>query len=167
MTTPTQGELEAVWSDTILPSLVVKAKSRFSAGRWIDSDADAVVYALPNQRALDRCADAKELVTDALSAHFGRPVSLRLTLDAGGGPPPPGRGGRSSGPTESEPARARRSGSGSGSKEPAGAAPDDGPDPDDYESYNPDELADAHDAAATSIERITSVFAGAELVTDE
>jgi DNA polymerase-3 subunit gamma/tau len=85
---PTRDELTLAWGDTILGSLNGPARPRFAAGRFVGVDRDAVLFALPNQVHRDRCESVRADVEAALSAHFGRPVPLRLVVDQSTAPPP-------------------------------------------------------------------------------
>jgi DNA polymerase-3 subunit gamma/tau len=97
---PSRDELTLAWGDKVLLSLSPRAKSRFRVGRFVESEGGRATFALPNAIHRDRCEEVRVDVEQALAAHFGRPVPLRLvTEDApgtagspaitGGGPPPP------------------------------------------------------------------------------
>ncbi len=98
---PSRDELTLAWGDKVLLALSPRAKSRFRVGRFVASEGDRATFALPNAIHRDRCEEVRVDVEQALEAHFGRPVPLRLltedpgaggTLGAGpaaaGGPPP-------------------------------------------------------------------------------
>src|SRR3546814_14979342 len=59
--------------------------------RFVASEADAAVFALGNGPTRDHCEKKRPEVEAALSAHFGRPIRLRLVVedDAAGSPSRP------------------------------------------------------------------------------
>ena len=78
---PSRDELTLAWGDSVLRSLSPRAKARFGVGRFVASEAGAAVFALPNAIHRDRCLEVKVDVEQALAAHFGRPVPLRLITE--------------------------------------------------------------------------------------
>jgi len=84
---PSRDELTLAWGDVVLASLSPKAKSRFSAGRFLAVDGGKVRFALPNKMHRDRCEDVKAEVEGALSAHFGTPLTLQLVVETAGQAP--------------------------------------------------------------------------------
>ena len=88
---PTRDQLTLAWGDTILARLPGPARARFAAGRFVDIDDGYAVFALPNAIHTSRCEEYRAHVEEALAAHFGRPVPLRLTVDGGAPPPEPPR----------------------------------------------------------------------------
>jgi hypothetical protein len=106
----------------------------FSAGRFASVDDDAAVLALPNAIMRAKCEEKREELESALAAHFGRPVPVRLVVDAATAPSP--------------------------AADAAGlGAPPDGDDPVDLS-----ELVDAPADHRTGIDRLTEAFPGAEVV---
>jgi DNA polymerase III subunit gamma/tau len=83
---PSRDELTLAWGDSILGKLSGAAKARFAAGRFVDVADDAAVFALPNEMHRSRCEEVRDAVEGALAAHFGRPVPLRLTVEAPAAP---------------------------------------------------------------------------------
>jgi len=79
---PTRDELTKAWGDSVLSTLSGKARARYSPGRFIDSAGGQAVFALPNAHYIDRCNEVKGDVEQALAAHFGRPVPLKLVVEA-------------------------------------------------------------------------------------
>jgi DNA polymerase III subunit gamma/tau len=79
---PTRDELTKAWGDTVLASLPRKAQARFAAGRFVAVEDGAAVFALPNGIHRDRCEEVRAEVEQALAQHLGKPVPLRLTVDA-------------------------------------------------------------------------------------
>jgi len=133
---PTRDELTLAWGDSILAGLKGKAKARFGSGRWIGVDT-AAVFALPNPTHRDRCEECRSDVEAALSAHFGRPVPVRLTVEEEDAHPETGQ--------------------------PSG---DQGTPPED-DAVDLSGLVDATDTGATTLARITDAFPGSELVEGE
>ena len=79
---PSRDELTLAWGDKVLGALTGSAKARFAAGRFVDVADGAAVFALPNDMHRTRCEEVRPAVEAALAAHFGRPVPLRLTVEA-------------------------------------------------------------------------------------
>lgn len=132
---PSRDELTLAWGDTVLVSLSPRAKSRFRVGRFVESEGGRATFALPNAIHRDRCEEVRVDVEQALAAHFGRPVPLRLVTED-----PPGT---------------------AGSPAVAGGAP---PPPDD-ESIDLDDLQDAPPAEVRSpLDHVLSAFEGATVV---
>jgi hypothetical protein len=68
------------------------ARSRFSTGRFQDVADGAAVLALPSTIMRDLCEERRPELEGALEAHFGRPVPVRLVVDAGTGAVEPAAG---------------------------------------------------------------------------
>jgi hypothetical protein len=139
---PNRDDLTLAWGDSVLSALSGRAKARFGAGRWLDVRDGAAIYAVPNKPHLDRCEDCRDEVEAALAAHFGQPVPVRLVIDDGGS---------DGSPASRAPGDAMAGG--------AGASADG-----EHEHVDLSELRDATDAGVSSLERITNLFPGAELV---
>jgi DNA polymerase-3 subunit gamma/tau len=84
---PERDVLVQAWGDHILRTLPARAKVLFAAGRFVASEDGAVLFALPNAAHRDRCAEVRPVVEEALSAHFGVAVPLRLVVDSPGPAP--------------------------------------------------------------------------------
>jgi hypothetical protein len=65
----------------VLGQLTPRARARFRAGRFSGVEREVAMFALPDQFHRDRCQEVKQEVEEALSAHFGRTVRLRLMVD--------------------------------------------------------------------------------------
>lgn len=78
---PSREELTIAWGDSILPKLRPGVKVYVSAGRFIDVDRGAAVYALPDKGLLTRAEPLVAEIQAAIAAHFGRPVPIRLILE--------------------------------------------------------------------------------------
>lgn len=78
---PTRDELTLAWGDEVVKRLSPKARSRFMGGRFVDGEGDGATFALPNSIHRDRCSEVRVEVEEALSAHFGRKVPLRLVTE--------------------------------------------------------------------------------------
>ena len=127
------------WGDHVLARLPGRARARFRAGRFSGVDGEVAVFALPDPFHRDRCKECQSEVEEALSAHFGRPIRLRLEVDTGAVTPaaPAPR------QTVAEP-----------------PPPDDVDEPVDWE-----ELTDAPPGGVASpIEHVLQAFQGAEVV---
>lgn len=149
------------WRSQVMSRLSNRARARYGAGRFIDVDTHAV-FALPNPIHRDRCEDLRPEVESALADHFGWPVPLRLVADGdpgvpvGGTPAPPA--------TESERGSAPRPEPDKPASAPGGDATEERDELDHIGDV--DELDDADVASPGSVERITELFPGAEVVDD-
>jgi hypothetical protein len=122
----------------LLDSLSQKVRARFKGGHIL-SVADGVVsFGVPNAIARDRCLQVGPELEAALAQHFGQPVRVDVTLDAGASPPID-----------------------LAKLEPRAASRADDPD----EDIGPvSELADASDQSASSVERLTRAFPGSQVI---
>jgi DNA polymerase-3 subunit gamma/tau len=135
---PTREDLTHAGGDDILDLLPGKAKAFFKAGRFVAVRGDGAEFGLPSKIHAERCEPHRPAVEEALTAHFGRPVPLRLVVDRETLPPP----AADEGP-------------------PAGDAEPD-------EDVGPiDELRNADKNDETHLQRITAAFPGAEVVADD
>jgi len=143
---PSRDDITLAWGDRLLSALPQKAKARFGGGHWVRVDDDAAVFGLPNPVHASRCEECRADVESALAAHFGRPVPIRIVVD--GDTPDP-----------SSPPHLSVAPPPSGDPSPSGGHDD--------EAIDLTELTDAPEAATSGLDRITAIFPGAELVTDD
>jgi DNA polymerase-3 subunit gamma/tau len=135
---PTREELTLAWGDHVLARLPSRARARFRAGRFAAVEGDEAVFALPDRFHRDRCIECQPDVEEALTAHFGRPISLRLEVDTVPGTPPP---------------------------PPPPVGPEPPPGEELEEAIEWEELTDAPPGAVASpIEHVLQAFQGAEVV---
>ncbi|MEP6660724.1 MAG: DNA polymerase III subunit gamma/tau [Acidimicrobiales bacterium] len=134
-----RDELTLVWADEILPKLKPFTKALYQAGRFVGTEGTTVMFALPTEPHRAKCEDSRAEVESVLTARFGQPVTIRLTIDHGETAPPP---------VASRPSSSRRT------------ATTDLTD----EAIDPDELIDVTTALPTAVERLTQAFPGAEIV---
>ncbi|HEX2274394.1 MAG TPA: hypothetical protein VHG90_11030, partial [Acidimicrobiales bacterium] len=87
---PSRDDFTLAWGDHILGRLSRRAAVRFQVGRFVSADGGVATFALPNAVHRDRCEEARAEVEQALSAHFGRRIPLRLVVDRQPTGPPPG-----------------------------------------------------------------------------
>ncbi len=143
-----RDSLTEAWGDGILQALPARAKARYASGRFVDVQDDGAHFALPNAAHRDQCAEHKDLVEKALSAHFGTQVRLVLVVDADAAPERP--------PAQPAPAR------------PAAPEPDQvEPPPDALEDVDPGEFVAAGSPAeetAAAEARLLEAFPGASEV---
>ncbi|MFP3905756.1 MAG: DNA polymerase III subunit gamma/tau [Acidimicrobiales bacterium] len=156
---PSLDALATAWQSQVMGRLSNRARARYGAGRFVAVDTHAV-FALPNPIHRDRCEDLRPEVESALADHFGVAVPLRLVVD---GEPVPGSdaapaGARGTGPTGAPP-----TGAGDGDTHRHDA--DDTDHTDDIGDVS--ELSDADVGAPSSVERITELFPGAEVVEEQ
>jgi DNA polymerase-3 subunit gamma/tau len=78
---PSRDELVQVWGDCLLASLPGRARARFRVGRFVATENDAAVFALPNETHRSYCEEVRVEVESALRSHFGTVVPLRLVVD--------------------------------------------------------------------------------------
>jgi hypothetical protein len=123
------------WGDRILPALRPAVKVYVASGRFLPSEGDAAVYAVPDRGLLNRAEANRSEVEAELTRHFGRPVRLKLVIDGG----PPATTG------------------------PAPAAPS-APPPEEEDLGDWSEMQAAPDAAATPEQRLMDAFPGSEEV---
>jgi len=135
---PAKDDLLAAWP-TVLGTLKPGTKAVFGTGRFADSADGSAVYALANRPTRDHCEKKRPEVEAALTAHFGRPIPLRLVTEGDAGGPPPAT---ASTPTSSAASSV-----------------------DDDEIVDVHALEDAP-TGATGVERLAEAFPGAELVED-
>ncbi len=134
------SDIEQAW-EQVRSTLAGRAKSRFSGGRFISSDADQVVFGLPNAIHRDRCQECIPDVEAALAAHFGRPLTLQLVVDDNAVPPTP----RAAEPSTQKPV----------------------PKAEAEEVVDLDALTDAEGDAASGVDLLTDAFPGAAFVETE
>jgi hypothetical protein len=130
----------------MLESLPQRARVRWAAGRWADVVDGTAVFELPNQHYVPRCEECRSDVEAALAAHFGRPVPVRIVV--GGEMPDP------SSPPHLTVAPPPSAGTGAAAH-------------DESAGIDLSDLTDAPEAATSGLDRITAVFPGAEIVTDD
>ncbi|HUR50285.1 MAG TPA: hypothetical protein VMY88_12260 [Acidimicrobiales bacterium] len=78
---PDRDLLTQAWGDLILASLPAPAKARLRTGRFTAVEGDTAIFALPNQPHVSNAEGIKSHAEDALSAHFGTKVRIRLVVD--------------------------------------------------------------------------------------
>jgi DNA polymerase III subunit gamma/tau len=84
---PDRDQLTQAWGDVILANLPPKAKSRLRTGRFTGVEGDTALFALPNKVHVDKGEEVRADAENALGAHFGTRVRLKLVVDDGGTPP--------------------------------------------------------------------------------
>ncbi|HXR21894.1 MAG TPA: DNA polymerase III subunit gamma/tau [Acidimicrobiales bacterium] len=87
---PSRDELTKVWGDALLDKLSRPAKVYMASGRFVEVKDGAAVFALPDAGLLARANNFLNEAEGVLTAHFGRPVPLRLVLDGTAPTAPPG-----------------------------------------------------------------------------
>jgi DNA polymerase-3 subunit gamma/tau len=137
-----RDELTLVWADEILPKLKPFTKALYQAGRFVGTEGTTVMFALPTEPHRAKCEDSRAEVESVLTARFGQPVTIRLTIDHGETAAPP---------AATRPTSSRR---------PVTTDVTD-------EAIDPDELIDVTTALPTAVERLTQAFPGAEIVEGE
>ncbi len=161
---PTRDELVESWGDRVLPGLRPRVKALFGGGRFTATEGDEAVFSFPNAAHLRHAEPHRHEVSEALAAHFRRPVRVRLVIEDGG----------DAAPERSASVDTRRS--------PNGAAPNDAAtldDPDEAEllaafgddeavgsteRVGPAEPVDNRSGLTWAEERLLRAFPGAEEV---
>ena len=77
---PDHADLVFAWSNKILLGLSPRAKSRLRVGHFASIENDVAVLVLPNAIHRDRCDEVRSEAEKALSAHFGRDISIQLVV---------------------------------------------------------------------------------------
>ena len=131
------AEIAAAWTESVFASLPHGARSIVSTGHFVESEGGAAVFALDNVHARDHCEKHRPSIEDALSAHFGRRIPVRLVALAA--PPSPAKPGR-------QPKAPAQSGS------------------DEEEDVADVHALENAPTAASSAERLAEAFPGAELL---
>ena len=78
---PSRDELTKAWGDTIITQLSQLARAYMGEGRFVEVTREAAVFGLP-RTLLAKAGDFQVEAENALSAHFGQAVPLRLVLDS-------------------------------------------------------------------------------------
>ena len=84
---PSREELTLAWGDRVLTALRPAVKVYVATGRFLPTEGDTAVYAVPDRGLLTRADANRGEVEDALSAHFGRPIRIRFVVEEAAGPP--------------------------------------------------------------------------------
>ena len=136
---PTFETVQASFGDQ-LDQLSQRVRARFKGGKLVALEGTTVIFGTPNAIHRDRCDDVKGDVEQALSAHFGQPMTVSVVIDDASSPPlDPVR------PPTAAP------------KPAAGSAED--------EDVGPvSEMADASEVSSRGVDRITDAFPGSEVI---
>jgi hypothetical protein len=73
--------ITAAWNDSVLPKLNGLTRAMFAPGRLLSVADNVVVYSLPNKVQRDKCDERRGEIEKALTAHFARPITMRLVVD--------------------------------------------------------------------------------------
>lgn len=124
-----------------LDDLSQKVRARFKGGRIVAVDGSTIRFGAPNQIHRDRCDDVKADVEQALSEHFGQPITVEVVIDTASEAP-------------IDPAKLEQ--------KPA-------PPPADTSAEEAEigpvaDLADATDQSSRGVDRITKAFPGSQVV---
>jgi hypothetical protein len=76
-----RDELTRLWGDKIFPALSSGLRSTYRSGRWLAVEGGTAVFAFDHPQFLQRGEEQRAEVEEALAAHFGARVGLRLVLD--------------------------------------------------------------------------------------
>jgi hypothetical protein len=121
----------------------------YTPGRFVSVEDDTAVFALPNAPHMARCEEHLPAIERVVSEHFGRPISLVLTVDDAAPPPVATAKAAKAAPVK-----------------PAVAAPAEVDEPAD-DVIDVDELEDAPPDTRTHVDRLTEAFPGAELLPED
>jgi hypothetical protein len=78
---PDRDQLTKAWGDSVLAKLSKPARAYLAYGRFAKDAKGDVVLALPDRALVQRASNFLSEAQDALSAHFGCAVPLRLAVD--------------------------------------------------------------------------------------
>ncbi len=131
--------LAVAWPE-ISAALSNRARTRSQAGTWAAIDDGVALLALPNPIYVTKCEEVRSDIEAALHQRFGVAVPVRFVVDAA----------LQKSRAESDPIV-------------SGPAPDLEPE----EAIDPAELVDATGVASTTVDRISEVFPGAQLIEEE
>ncbi|MGH1505178.1 MAG: DNA polymerase III subunit gamma/tau [Acidimicrobiales bacterium] len=127
--------------DSLLEQLPQRVRARFAPGRFVAIEGGRASFALPNAIAIPRCEEVKGELEARIAEHFGANVTIDLIVD--GSTPPRG-------PRQAP------------SPAPTPAAPPPPPD-EEHADVDVSQLENA-DVAASSIDRLTQAFPGAQVI---
>jgi DNA polymerase-3 subunit gamma/tau len=134
------GDLDALWSDRVLPALSGLTKAMYQSARLVGLDGGTATVGVDNDHHRDNCERKRPDVERALSEVVGRPLTVRF--EVGGLPATSGDAAR------------------------PGAAP--APVSDDPEEHlagaDVHDLDDAPDAPTGGLSALTEAFPGAEII---
>ncbi|MDE0804929.1 MAG: hypothetical protein OSA99_16610, partial [Acidimicrobiales bacterium] len=147
---PSAAELTSAWDDAVLAALKPRARALFKPGHFVEGDGRIARFALPNPAHRDQCEPIRDVVAEALSAHFGRKVPLELVVDDAKTRPP-------SGPSTSAAPTTTTAPAGTSSESPDVGVVED-------EAVDLDDLSDAPDATVGGVAQLKDAFPGAELL---
>ena len=128
--------IRAGWP-ALLDAQSTKVKARFRSGEVAGLDGDVVQFVVTSDMALKRCADYTRQIEDAMSASFGTPLTIALSVGTGGS-------------QQSSPRSVSQA-------EP----------PPHESEVDIHDLTDADVVNASAAERIAEVFPGAEIIEKE
>ncbi len=123
-----------------LDDLSQKVRARFKGGRIVGVDGSTIRFGAPNPIHRDRCDDVKVDVENALTEHFGQPITIEVVIDASDAPTDPAK-------LDERPP--------SSPTDLADEEADIGP---------VAELADADDQSSRGVDRITKAFPGSQVI---
>ncbi len=115
-----------------------KVRVRFNVGTVTGVDGSSIVFAIPNEHYRDRCEEVKAELEQALSTHLGRTIAVSVMVD-------------------DSPS--------SVSLDPAKMEPTPVADDESYGDIGPiEDLVDAGDHSANSVDRLTKAFPGSTVI---
>lgn len=86
---PSRDEMTVAWGNEIFDSLSPPLKRRFSVARFLESQDDAVLLAMPAAAVASITAEQHQEVEAKLAEHFGYRVAVLLAEDDHSTPAPP------------------------------------------------------------------------------
>lgn len=147
---PSRDDLTLAWGDELLAKIPRAAKARYSTGRFVEVSDDGAVFAVSNPAHVAKCEEYRPDVERVLEEHFGKSVSLVLTVD------------------EVAPRAAVATAPSRASSTPrTKAAPPAPASADAEESIDPRDLVDAPPDNRTHVDKLTEAFPGAELLAED
>jgi hypothetical protein len=80
---PSRDDLTLAWPE-VMGTLAPRVRMMLAAGRFVETDAGGVGFALPNAAHVARATEHAGALRQALAAHFGSEVAIDLVVDPAG-----------------------------------------------------------------------------------
>ena len=78
---PSRDDVVKAWGDGLLQSLKGRARALYRTGRFAEVENGQITFAVPNEPHRNYSEECKREVEDALQAHFGVRMAIRLVVE--------------------------------------------------------------------------------------